>query len=196
MNSTSSRSILSINAIIDSVNKKFPNSTYNSEAIKEPLRVEFEHSNLKQKILPIDYISGLFDGDGCLSFLFSSKHRYIGCNFTIIQHIDDYSVLILLKDFFNCGKILIIPSGNAARFSVRSMKDILKYVKPVLEIMSLNTVKRNYLVPSYEAWDIISKKGTQREENFRRVVDLVYTINKEGKNRNIEKKFYLSKMIK
>lgn len=96
INSTTSRTSISIDTIIQTVSEKFNSSCYNNEAIKNPFSIEPTKTISK---ITTDYIAGLFDGDGCLSFIFSAKHRYVGCNFTIIQHIDDYEVLLQLKEF-------------------------------------------------------------------------------------------------
>lgn len=194
INSTTLRIITSINEIVESITDKFSSTCYNTEAINDPLSIDVLSVNSTTKIT-IEYVAGLFDGDGCLSFIFSSAHRYVGCNFTIIQHIDDYTVLLELTKFFNCGIIYILPSGNAARFSVRSMRELLSHVKPVLLIMHLNTVKQEYILQGYKAWNIISNEGTQCDKNFLKVIDLVYTINNKGKSRKIDKEIYVSLIV-
>jgi hypothetical protein len=146
------------------------------------------------KKISADYIAGLTDGDGSINFSFSGVRRRVVANYTVTMGNEDFSVLKGLVDFFNCGTIYTLQS-DASRFTVENSKRLVHNVIPVLKSVHLNTIKQNYLPISFEAWKIISTNGITKDDDMRRVVELVYTINIEGKKRKLNKSDYLKRFI-
>ena len=56
-------------------------------------------------------------------------------------------------------------------------------VQPVLESICQNSAKCEYLKLSFE----VCKEDIKYNYNLERIVELVYNINKEGKNRKLDK---------
>jgi hypothetical protein len=91
--------------------------------------------------MEIDYVTGLIDGDGSISFSFSKGQRRVIPNVTVIAAFDDLAVLELLIKFFGCGKIYKLPS-HAYVFKIEKIDDLL--VKVFLFF------RRGYLTQSNE----------------------------------------------
>lgn len=106
--------------------------------------------------------------------------------------IDDYSVLLGLVSFFQCGKVYISSVKELSTFKVTKLQDLVEKIKPFLQSVKISTCKQGYVSPSFEAWNILYTKGIQKDVDLRRVVDLVYNINQAGKLRKMEKESYLS----
>lgn len=66
----------------------------------------------------------------------------------------------------------------------------------MLKSVHLNTVKQEYIAPSFEVWNILAKEGISSDVNLFRVVDLVYAINIEGKRRKLSKSEYMKRFSK
>lgn len=64
-----------------------------------------------------------------------------------------------------------------------------------METIHLNTVKQNYLDPSTKAWRILDLHGITSDKHLKEVVELVYDLNLEGKNRKLSKEEYLLKFM-
>lgn len=98
-----------------------------------------------------DFVAGLFDGDGNLGFSF--RKRKIQSFFQITQGIDDYSLLLELITFFQCGNVSSVWGNKreARRYRVSSISNLVEKVQPVLESVELKSIKRTYLEPSFEA---------------------------------------------
>lgn len=196
MNGTTIRTIDSMNKIIDSINNKFPNTSFNDEALKDPLIIDFDCVDMSTiNEIPLDYISGLYDGDGTLGFVFPSGHRSINSIFTVILHISDYSILLELQKLYGCGYIELYPSGNAARLSVRKLAHLVENIKPILDGMHFNTVKQEYVSPTYKAWEIMRTEGTNSDNGFLSVIELVYDMNNGGVSRKMSKSAYISMIM-
>jgi len=88
---------------------------------------------MHREILPLHYISGLVDGEGCFALNFRRDKRYklkgapeyfywkVG--FFIVLRIDDVELLEKVRDSLDCG--IVSTSGNQARYSVNRI-DLLK----------------------------------------------------------------------
>lgn len=184
---TSYRTIASRQVIIDAILSKwkitFP--------IK-PLIIDFIGV---QPPINAGFLAGLIDGDGSISFSFSGSRRRVTSVFEITQGIDDYNVLLEIKQYFGCGSVIKVANKEAARFRMVNLNDIVNKIQPILECAALNTVKSTYVNPAIKVWNILQKKGIASDENLLQVVDLVYNINQEGKTRKITKESYIKNFI-
>ena len=172
-------------------------STYKS-IIKE---IEYGNVKTKEKVLDLslvkaemidfsiikqcinkEYVAGIIDGDGSINFGFSKK-GVITTNFTITTSIEDYCLMLEIKNFFQCGKIRFVKNKNACVFSVTKLSDLIIYIQPFLEDCKLNTIKNTYIKNTIRSWEILEKeKGIKAKL---KVVEKVYNINQKGKNRRI-----------
>jgi hypothetical protein len=142
----------------------------------------------------IDYVTGLIDGDGSINFSFPSGQRRVSPNVTVIASLDDLPVLEDLIIFFGCGKINKLPS-KAVVFKVVTLSDILNNVWPLITLGQFNTVKRTYIDKSYQAMLILQNRGVRNDADLLAILDLVYDMNREGKNRRLTKAAYRDKFI-
>lgn len=190
MHNSSTRTLQTKNSILETLVAKFgtlPDFTpFSLDLIKE-------HDSLSS--ITFDYVAGLTDGDGSINFSFSGVRRRVVANYTITMGNEDYSVLEGLLHFFKCGTIYKLRS-DASRFTIENSKNLVDKVLPVLKSVHLNTVKQEYIAPSFEVWNILAKEGISSDLNLFRVVDLVYAINIAGKRRKLSKSEYLKRFSK
>ena len=137
----------------------------------------------------------MVDSDGSICFTFSNVKKKVTSEFSISIGLEDYSVLLALKNKLQCGEIYISTKKEYVKYRVTKIKDLIDKIIPLLKEGHLYTVKQEYLVPSFEVWNILYTEGIQSDKNLQRVVDLVYNINLEGKNRKITKETYLQRFI-
>lgn len=183
---TSKRSALTKEIILESLKAKF-----NILPKLEP--IELEKINKPEPIEP-EFIAGLFDGDGSLNFSFSNIRRRVVSNFTIVQPKEDTSVLDEIQIYFSCGKVYSV-SDKMSRYQIENSTLLLKFVVPFLNKVNLNTIKQEYTESCIQAWEILSEKGIKSDENLRKVVDLVYNLNLQGKSRKVPSHIYLKKAL-
>lgn len=176
------------NIIINNLKDKYgelPNNIHN---------ISIENSITNNLEISDNYIAGLLDGDGSLNFRFSGSRRRIVGNFTIVQALEDNIVLEKVLNYFNCGNIYSLKT-KMSRFQVEKAKDLHTIISPFLKTIHLNTVKNLYLTNCYKAWEILAEEGIKSNENLKKVVDLVYDMNQEGKYRKLTKDEYLKLML-
>lgn len=150
MHSSSTRTVQTKNSILETLVAKFGTLPHFT-----PLSINsIEGHDYLSDITP-DYVAGLTDGDGSINFSFSTIRRRVVANYTITIGNEDYSVLEGLLHFFKCGTIYKLRS-NASRFTIENSKNLIDNVLPVLKSVHLNTVKQEYLTPSFEVWGILA----------------------------------------
>lgn len=160
----------------------------------EAISLESSYSDTENLELNKDFIAGLIDGDGSINFKFSNTRRRVVPNLTVVQASEDLIVLEKLQKYFACGKIYSV-SNSISRYQLENAHLLIIHIIPFLETIHLNTVKQHYLEPSMEAWRILDLQGITSNIYLQKVVDLVYDLNLEGKNRKISKKEYLLKFM-
>ena len=156
------------------------------------LDLSIKNNDKLEHSINIDYISGLFDGDGSINFSFNNNRVRVVPNFTIIADINDYSVLIDICKYFGRGKVYAL-NVEACRFQIEKAQDLMDVIEPIVNKMTLRTNKKHYVDPSVKAWHVI-QKGIKTEKDLIKIVDLVYQLNQEGKYRKISKIDYLNKI--
>lgn len=115
----------------------------------KPLHMDLSLRDISPDKITGEYIGGLTDGDGSINFSFSGLRRRVVANYTVTMGNEDYSVLILLQQYFGCGTVYILRS-DASRFTVENSRSLVDNVLPVLYSVHMNTVKQTYLKPSFE----------------------------------------------
>lgn len=188
--STSTRSMKSYQNVVNTINDGLrpPLICKQSE-----LKIDFNSVCATNDLYHVDFISGMVDGDGCISFTFSNVKKKVTFDFSISIGLEDYSVLLGLKKKLQCGEVSISISTKKefAQYRVKNKKDLVEKLIPVLKDFHLYTVKQEYLVRSFEVWDILYTESIQSDKTLQRVVDLVYNMNLGGKLRKISKEAYL-----
>jgi hypothetical protein len=97
--------------------------------------------------LNMNFIQGLFEGDGSIS-IYYPKSNQIRLTFSIVQDIYNIELLKELEIYFNCGKIYNI-TDKAIRYDIKSIKEIKEKVIPqfnniikTLKLEKLNKVNQ------------------------------------------------------
>lgn len=170
--------------------------------------------NFKQNELTLDFIHGLFDGDGGLSAYFTknakkgptslSPNPSVGFGFTIVQDVHNLSLLDEIKSYFdNRGGIHKI-SDHCSIYKVASKLDLKSVILPkmsnikegALDVASselrLPLVKYNKVLYSWKILELLESSGGLNKENMNEVITLSYPIRQEYGNTTLEK--YIEKV--
>lgn len=68
--------------------------------------------------LVLDFVAGLFDGDGSIGFAFYTTGTRVKPYVSVTIGIEDYSVLLELVEFFGCGSVTMVKNKQAAEYRV------------------------------------------------------------------------------
>lgn len=139
--------------------------------------------------MDIDYVTGLIDGDGSITFSFPTSQRKVVSNIIVTASLDDLEVMNDLVVFFGCGKVYRLKK-KAYIFYVSNASHILNKVWPLISLGQFNTVKKTYLGPSLEVLQILTNQGIKLDKDLLKIVDLVYNMNQGGKKRKLTKADY------
>lgn len=105
-------------------------------------KFEINNNNISSTI-NIEFIKGLFDGDGSIS-IYLQDNKYIRITFSIVQHKTSKIVLDEIKDFLKCGNIYEIKK-DIFRYDVKNLKDIKNIVLPIFKNHSLHTKNQKWI---------------------------------------------------
>lgn len=188
-NYTSQRTLETKQAIVNKVIRSVPRGSIQYE----PITISTKNITENSPINP-DYLVGLVDGDGSFNFGFKSDRRRIVPNFTIVQGIEDRSVLEDVQSYLGCGKVYDLKS-QTVRYQVESVSELVNNVLPVFKENEFNTSKKDYFNNTAEAWCILATEGIKKDCNLIKVVELVYSMNREGKRRKRSKEEYLGLFV-
>ena len=108
--------------------------------------------NFKQNELTLDFIHGLFDGDGGLSSYFvdskssiestGSSKLSIGFSYTIVQDVHNISLLHEIKSYFNNKGGVYKINDNCSIYKSGSKPDLISVILPKMaNIKSIDWVK-------------------------------------------------------
>lgn len=136
-----------------------------------------------------DFIAGLTDGDGSLNVAFKTDRRRVVASYTVTMGTDDHGLLLVLQEFFGCGKVYTLKT-KASRFQIENASQLISRLKPVLEASQLHSYKAGYLPALYEAWEILVPGGTLSEADLTRLVELLYEMNLGSKGRKLTQAQY------
>ena len=87
-----------------------------------------------------DWLVGFTEGDG--SFSVSITKSQIRVIFCITQNHLDKSLLLAIKDWFNCGHLYPSRKDNTINYTVQKRSDITNIIVPFFEKHPLRTVKK------------------------------------------------------
>ena len=87
-----------------------------------------------------DWLVGFTEGDG--SFSVSITKYQIRVIFCITQNHLDKSLLLAIKDWFNCGHLYPSRKDNTINYTVQKRSDITNIIVPFFEKHPLRTVKK------------------------------------------------------
>ena len=87
------------------------------------------------------WLVGFVDGEGCF-YVKISKLQKVEINFSISQHIRDYSLLESIKTYFNCGVLETVSTRpNSATYVVYKIEAINQIIIPFFKTHSLLGLK-------------------------------------------------------
>lgn len=193
MNNTSTRNPKSLKLIVDTIKSSSPEFAFVCNEVTNSNNLMLDFNQKINTFITLEYLAGLIDGDGSFGFNFSTTSSRITSFFQVTQSNDDYSVLIILMDYFGCGEVKKYSNKDACVYRIHSYKNLVKKIQPLLLSIHLNTVKQFYVEPTLKAWDIITKN---RVKSNVEVVNLVYDMNRGGLKRKVDKATFLSKIQK
>lgn len=148
-------------------------------------------SNTHTESLDREFVRGLIDGDGSFNISFKSSRRRVVPALTVTMGKGDEQVLHDLVLYFGCGKVYSLPS-QSSRFQIENVNDLLEKVYPLIE--GLLTTKQMHFEISYEAWKLLANHPLD-DEVLKKLVDLAYNMNSDGKQRKLSANAYLDKFI-
>jgi hypothetical protein len=110
--------------------------------------------NFKQNKLTLDFIHGLFDGDGGLSLSLLNPRKTKGDNniitvrpnFTIVQDLHNISLLDELKKYFNDKGYIHKLSNNCSIYSSGSKSDLITNILPKMAGKECNDLLNKYSI--------------------------------------------------
>jgi len=177
-------------------------------------------ANFKQNELTLDFIHGLFDGDGGLSAYFvkpsgkegSAANPSIGFSFTIVQDFHNLSLLDEIKSYFGdrggvykisdqcniykAGSKLDLKSVVLPKMSNKNPADWGPYLEGAADLapsgLRLPMLKYNKIYYSYKILELLGSSGRLNKENINEVIALSYYIRQESDNITLEK--YIGKV--
>ena len=110
--------------------------------------------NNKSFALSLDYILGLFEGDGSITIQLkpNASHKsgkQVILIFVIHQHVIDIDLLTAISIYLGCGKVEVgrkvgSPETWVYRLRISNQKDILSIILPLLQNQSMMLKKRNH----------------------------------------------------
>ena len=139
-----------------------------------------------------DYVAGFVDGEGCFcvsvhphpTVRYASRRWLIAPSFHVYQHGDDVRILEDLCCYFGCGRVRSKgPRSAVMAFSVYRRQDLESAIIPFFERYRLRTGKQEDFVKFAESVRLMQSKAHRTEEGFRRIVELAFSMNKNGKQR-------------
>lgn len=167
--------------------------------------------NFQQNPLTVDFINGLFDGDGGLSAYFKSIKKLegaikvsIGFSFTIVQDIHNLSLLNEIKSYFNNVGGVYELSKQSNIYKSGSKSDLISEILPKMlnkesfeELdlagpatkLHLPFIKYNKIYYSCKILKLLSKGSNLNDKSFNETLMFSYYVS--GKSDNMTFKEYV-----
>lgn len=156
-------------------------------------------NNFKQNALTLDFIQGLFDGDGNLTAYIVSLNKAaknfklsMRFAFTIIQDVHSLSLLDEIRSYFNNVGTIYKLNDNCSIYKVGSRSELITIVLPKMANKeSISSVKDRYLgLPLmkynkiYYSCKIIEllARDSISEKTLNEILEFSYHISKESDN--------------
>lgn len=126
----------------------------------------------KSEKLPGDYVAGFVDGEGCFYLTYRSETKYNRPGspkyfswtpyFAILLRKDDLSILKLIQNTLDCGKIYEMKRGEVS-YCIQNLDDLSKKVFPFFTKNRLRARKRM----DFELWSQALKIVYENKKNKR-----------------------------
>lgn len=171
-------------------------------------------NNFKQNKLTLDFIHGLFDGDGNITVFFTSKKStssesnqcYVGFNFTIVQDKQNLTLLNEIQMYFNDKGRIYNISKECKIYQVRSKSDLISVILPkmvnkksmefikdsTIEQLKLPLLKYNKIFYISKILEICPVGFKNNKEIMNKIIRLSYNVIKDSDNITLEE--YIKKI--
>lgn len=133
------RSIESRNNLLRYLNESERLIVESKSIFYEDIINEEYNKYFNKSLIDIDFIVGLFEGDGNITVYFTKNDinsLRIRMYFNIVQDLLNRSVLEEVYKYFNCGHIYDISSDNMSRYDVKSIVDMKEII--ILQLINYN----------------------------------------------------------
>lgn len=145
--------------------------------------------NQQERLRTIGWIVGYVDGEGCFSVsLFKNKTTKFGWQafpeFVVTQGGKSKSSLMIIKEFFDCGKIYANKrcdnhNENLYRYCVRSRKELTEKVIPFFNKNQLFTAKRKDFKIFSEIVKLMNESVHQEFDGMKKIARLIEKMNRK-----------------
>nr|YP_002000425.1 putative LAGLIDADG homing endonuclease [Oedogonium cardiacum]YP_002000452.1 putative LAGLIDADG homing endonuclease [Oedogonium cardiacum]ACC97284.1 putative LAGLIDADG homing endonuclease [Oedogonium cardiacum]ACC97286.1 putative LAGLIDADG homing endonuclease [Oedogonium cardiacum] len=169
----------------------FDSESEPSEAIRlEFSRIKFFiNSTIMTTNLNPQWIVGFCDGEACFNLdvhmLDSMRWKIqMQSEFTVVQHERDIQILHALKDYFDCGSVIINRKDSTSTrwmWRVKNVKHLTQHIIPFFEKHQLKTKKKLEFL-TFRKISLKMNEGYHLEslENFLEIVDLGEELSQRG----------------
>ena len=148
--------------------------------------------NQQERLKMAGWISGFTDGEGCftISVIKNSTTRFgkqIFPEFVITQGEKSLDVLYKIKNYFNCGSIILNKrydnhNEHLYRYCVRSISELQNKIIPFFEEYALQTYKRNDFKIFKRIIKLMIKKQHLTNEGWKKILKLASKTNRKKKH--------------
>ena len=148
--------------------------------------------NQQERLKMASWICGFTDGEGSfvISVIKNSTARFgkqIFPEFVITQGAKSLSTLVAIREFFNCGSIVLNKrydnhNEDVYRYCVRSIAELKEIIIPFFDQFSLKTFKRNDFLFFKRIIEMMNKKMHLEEDGWDEILTLASKTNRK-KNR-------------
>lgn len=123
-----------------------------------------------------NWVSGFITGEGSFWVSISSKGT-ITAAFSIGLNERDHSLLILIREFFNCGYLYENPDNNAVLYETKAISQLNNFIIPHFNKYQLSGFKLH----NYEIWckivELIISKSHLNPEGLNLIIQLKSSLN-------------------
>lgn len=126
----------------------------------------------------LEWFSGFTDAEGnfniTLRKLNNNKYTSVMLTFQIGLHIDDLSVLEVIKEKLNCGHIFI--SGSKCNYFVNDKASLIQVILPIFNFVNLNSSKYFQFIIFEKAINLLKDKKHLTQEGKLEMLNLYYKL--------------------
>jgi len=147
--------------------------------------------NQQERLKMASWISGFTDGEGSfvISVIKNPTTRFgkqIFPEFVITQGAKSLSALESIKDFLDCGIIVLNKRydnhhEHIYRYCVRSISELKEIIIPFFEHFPLKTYKRNDFVLFRKVVEMMSEKEHLEKDGWNNILELASKTNRQKK---------------
>lgn len=152
--------------------------------------------NQQERLATGHYIAGFVDGEGSFHVAFEKKESVkmgwqIIPEFHISQHESNLKLLHFIRSFLKCGTIRPNHKGSQRDKTyvlvVRNRKDLTNRILPFFSKFRLRSSKNQDFKKFKTILELISKNYHKNKSGFNKIVELAYSMNKDGRYRKRNK---------